>query len=114
MKCQAPSTLDLNEKGGNHVQKNNKISEEPQLLHLCRFIHRNPIDCKAPLVDNLPEWHWSNYLEFIHKRRGGLFDENFISQHFAADTEYMEFVMDEEAVRKQNANYADLLIDFEN
>ncbi|MBN1480284.1 transposase [candidate division KSB1 bacterium] len=93
--------------------KSTEIYDEPQLLHLCRYIHRNPIDCKKPLVDNLLEWCYSNYLEYIHERAGGIFDENFLKKHFPTDKDYIKFVMDEEAVKKQNEKYADLLIDYE-
>ena len=45
------------------------------LLHLCRYIHLNPFTAK--LVRRIELWRYSNYLEFIDKRNGRLFDKTF-------------------------------------
>ena len=53
------------------------VVSDSQLRHLCRYIHANPI--KDGIVDNLADWPFSNYLEWIGLRQGTLVDFEFIS-----------------------------------
>ncbi len=66
------------------------IDKEEYLVHLCRYIHLNPV--KANLVKSPEEWPFSNYMEWIGKREGALLDEDFIREHFVSKSEYQEFV----------------------
>lgn len=50
---------------------------------------------KAKLVSKLEQWPFSNYLEFIEKRKGSLCDPVFIQTYFADPAEYHHFVYDE-------------------
>lgn len=68
-----------------HVDKNE------YLLHLCRYIHRNPLE--AGLVVKPEQWRYSNYAEFIGKRNGTLVDREFIEMNFGSPEAYEEFVM---------------------
>jgi len=72
------------------------IDKEAYLLHLCRYIHRNPIDAEKPLVSNLLDWPYSNYPEWLEMRNGSLIDKTFIQERFANTTAYQEFVLDYE------------------
>jgi putative transposase len=68
------------------------VDRTEYLLHLCRYIHRNPLDAQMVL---LPEqWHYSNYLEFVDQRDGTLVDKKFVKDNFGSPEEYREFVMD--------------------
>ena len=68
------------------------IDRSEYLLHLCRYIHRNPLD--AGIVIAPEQWHYSNYLEFIGKREGTLVDREFVKENFGSPEEYREFVME--------------------
>ncbi len=68
------------------------IEQTPHLLHLCRYIHRNPLE--AGMVVQLEQWHFSNYAEFIGVRNGVLVDREFVAGNFGAPAEYQAFVMD--------------------
>jgi putative transposase len=68
------------------------IEQESHLLHLCRYIHRNPLD--AGLVTDPGEWPFSNYLEWIGRRTGSLVDRNFVQEHFPSSERYGNFVND--------------------
>lgn len=74
--------------------KSKLIEDAAYLLHLCRYIHRNPIDTDPPLVSKIEDWPWSNYLEWIGKRDGSLVDRNFISESFSSVDEDVEFIND--------------------
>ncbi len=68
------------------------INEYGHLLHLCRYIHANPV--KDEMVLSLDDWPHSNYLEWIGKRNGALVDRAFIQEQFSGGEEYRKFVMD--------------------
>lgn len=68
------------------------VENEAHLLHLCRYIHANPV--KHGLVTDLAEWPYSNYLEWIGERNGTLVDRDFVRKHFASPQSYQEFVLD--------------------
>lgn len=68
------------------------VETNTYLLHLCRYIHRNPLE--AAIVVRLEQWHYSNYPEFIGARNGTLVDREFVSQNFGTPAEYETFVLD--------------------
>jgi len=68
------------------------VDEDGYLLHLCRYIHANPV--KDGLASRLEEWPYSNYLEWIGTRNGTLVDQAFAREHFPAGEAYASFVLD--------------------
>ncbi len=45
------------------------VDADNYLLHVSRYIHRNPIETSSPLVEELVKYKWSSYPAFI---RGGV------------------------------------------
>ena len=39
------------------------------------------------------QWHYSNYAEFIGKRKGSLVDKDFVKINFGTSEAYEDFVM---------------------
>ncbi len=68
------------------------IDREEYLIHLCRYIHMNPV--KAALVTRPEEWLYSNYLEWIDRRAGTLIDNAFVRARFQTAEAYQQFVVD--------------------
>ena len=68
------------------------VKRTEYLLHLCRYIHRNPVE--ADMVRKPEQWHYSNYLEFVGERDGELVDHDFVRANFGTPEEYRDFVMD--------------------
>lgn len=66
------------------------IQTKSHLLHLCRYIHGNPV--KDGLVADPAEWPYSNYLEWIGERKGTLVDREFIENQFDNAEEYKKFL----------------------
>lgn len=66
------------------------IDKEEYLLQICRYIHVNPI--KHNVVENLEEWEYSNYLEFIGIRNGSIFDKGFLMNVFIDHEDYRDWV----------------------
>lgn len=71
-----------------------QVEDESYLLHLCRYIHLNPME--ADLVKQPEDWLFSNYLEWIKKRNGNLVDHSFITSYFPLIEDYIEFVLEYE------------------
>ena len=67
-----------------------QVDKERYLLQLCRYVHRNPLD--AGLVTDIPEWQYSNYLEWIGQRSGTLVDSTLVHGFFADPKAYVDFV----------------------
>jgi putative transposase len=56
------------------------VDAEGYLLHLCRYIHANPV--KARMVSRPEDWPFSNYLEWMDLRQGVLVDRDFVAESF--------------------------------
>lgn len=69
------------------------VQSEAHLLHLCRYIHGNPV--KDGLVADPADWEYSNYLEWLGERDGTLFDPEFVRAYFASPGDYRQFVLDD-------------------
>jgi REP element-mobilizing transposase RayT len=68
------------------------IQNSAHLLHLCRYIHGNPV--KDGLVADPADWTYSNYLEWIGERQGTLVDHAFIQEQFGSAGEYKKFLLE--------------------
>jgi len=76
--------------GNYHVKL---IGSENHLLHLCRYIHGNPV--KDGLVASPADWPYSNYLEWINQRGGSIYDPAFVHENFSTPAAYRTFVLDD-------------------
>lgn len=68
------------------------IQTSSHLLHLCRYIHGNPV--KDGMVPEPGDWPYSNYLEWIEARPGSLVDREFIDEQFSNPAEYKRFLFE--------------------
>ena len=68
------------------------IDRDGYLLHLCRYIHANPV--KHGVLSELERWPYSNYLEWIGARDGKLVERAFVQEHFPVVGSYRQFVLD--------------------
>ncbi len=68
------------------------IQDEDYLMHVCRYIHLNPI--KHNLVKNISDWEFSNFQTCINGENDELTEMNFIVELFGSRDSYKEFVED--------------------
>ena len=68
------------------------VPRDEYVLHLCRYIHRNPLE--AGLVTDLTAWEFSNYREWIGMRDSGLVDQQLIRSYFPSPSDYQRFVLE--------------------
>jgi hypothetical protein len=88
------------------------VDKNAYLLQLSRYIHRNPVDTKKPVVRDLQEYQWSSYPAYIAKAKAPnwLFREMTYQmlgsrQRYKGYASYVLNGVDEETVRYyQRAN----------
>jgi putative transposase len=66
------------------------VKHEDYLLHLCRYIHANPVI--HGLVADVATWPYSNYREWVGERDGTLVDRDFVRVYFAKPDGYRSLV----------------------
>ncbi len=70
-----------------------RIESDEQLVHVCRYIHLNPlIDY---LVSNIRDYDYSSYLEYLGIKKG-FCHKNYIMDGFSSLEAYEKFVLDQE------------------
>lgn len=73
------------------------IDHDAYLLQLSRYIHRNPIETKVPLVEQLEDYSWSSYPAYVGKVKPLDFLERDtiyrMLSHKQQYRDYSEFVM---------------------
>ena len=74
------------------------VERNAYLLHLCRYIHANP--AIHGLVDDVADWPYANYLEWIGVRPGKLVDLEFVRAYFPTIDSYRAFVAEYLATRR--------------
>ena len=82
------------------------IDASSYLLQVSRYIHRNPIELKRPLVDTLDDYPWSSYSAFLNQEkvptwlnRDAVYAELASSQRYAAYRAFVEQGNDPEVKR---------------
>jgi len=76
--------------------KSIQIDSIEYVVHLCRYIHRNPL--RAKIVKRMEDWKYSNYLECVGKRSEVPFEKEFMKNHFGTSQEYEKFVLEYQPV----------------
>lgn len=75
------------------------IESNEQLLHLSRYIHLNP--SVSGLGDNLEEYPWSSYLEYIGSNTQEVCSKSIILDQFKSPKHYQQFVLDQESYGRE-------------
>ncbi len=79
--------------------RNKIIPSDEYLIHLCRYIHLNPV--RANLVTMIEQWEFSSYLDYIGKRDNSLVNKETISNYFNSVESLIEF----HQTYQENQNY---------
>lgn len=68
-----------------------RIESNPQLLHVTRYIHLNPVT--SYLVEHIERYPWSSLHEYI-KNRQDICDKGIVLDQFNSPQHYEEFIID--------------------
>jgi len=85
------------------------IDDENYLMHLCRYIHLNPV--RAGLVDVIEGWEFSDYLEWIGARQTRFADPLIIHANFPSPNDYVQFVSDHVGSEAFQLKHGEYLLD---
>jgi REP element-mobilizing transposase RayT len=66
------------------------IEQERDLLHLCRYIHANPV--LHGMVEEVLDWPYSNYMEWVMAKEAEPVLRAFINERLPAAEDYQAFV----------------------
>ena len=86
--------------------KNKLIPGDEYLLHLCRYIHLNPI--RAGLTIELTDWEFSSYKEFLFENRQEYVNTNILLEYFKTKQKFIDFHKNFQ--EEQNYYVKDLLL----
>ena len=78
-----------------------RIESDEQLIHVCRYIHLNPLTSyviKDP--DDLERYPWSSYSEYF-KKTSNLIDKSLISEFFPSKKEFKNFTLNQVDYQRQ-------------
>ncbi len=67
-----------------------RINDERYFVDICPYIHLNPK--RAGLVEQIEDWEFSNYPEWIGKRNGLLFSDKLLIEIFENSEEYIKYI----------------------
>lgn len=82
------------------------VDNERYLLHLSRYIHRNPVE--AGLVAHPADWAYSSYRDYLGLRQGTLPKPEVILSQFASIADYATYV---EGEGENDGSIGHLLLD---
>lgn len=85
------------------------IETDEILLHISRYIHLNPL--VAEIVDNLNDYKWSSYREFIIPKSAGMCFVEPILSNFTTENSYEKFVLDQIEYARSLEQSKHLLLD---
>ncbi len=71
------------------------VENEEQLIHLTRYIHLNPVSSFIIKPEELHDYTWSSYSEYISKTDHGICDTGTVLSSFSSVKKYIDFVMDQ-------------------
>lgn len=85
------------------------VANDSYLLWLSAYIHNNPRT--GGLVENLNNWQWSSYLDYIGERSGNLCQKDIILNNFKTFYEYKDFITESYVKIKERKDISHLLLD---
>lgn len=77
------------------------IESEEQLVHVSRYIHLNPVASSIIKADQLNDYQWSSYPEYINSTKDAISEKSLVLEMFKSSQDYQQFVLDQIDYAKQ-------------
>lgn len=78
-----------------------RIETEEQLLHVCRYIHLNPLTSYLIRDNNeLDNYYWSSWIEYNQTNKSGIVNTTLIMAHFPTSESFRKFTFDQAAYQR--------------
>lgn len=72
-----------------------RVESDEQLLHVSRYIHLNPVSAYIIEKDQIENYPWSSYLDYVGKAKTGFLSKELVTDFFRDEREYQKFVNDQ-------------------
>ncbi len=72
-----------------------RIESDEQLMHVSRYIHLNPVSSFLIRPDQLKNYQWSSYPEYLDLSSERIADKEIVLDLFPSKEKYKQFVLDQ-------------------
>ncbi len=72
-----------------------RIESDEQLVHVSRYIHLNPVVSFLIQLEELENYQWSSYPEYLRITPNGIADKEIVLDMFSSRKKYKQFVVDQ-------------------
>jgi len=72
-----------------------RIESEEQLIHVSRYIHLNPVSSFLIKPEDLENYEWSSYPEYLDLMNRSIVDKEIVVGLFSSLEKYKKFVLDQ-------------------
>jgi len=72
-----------------------RIESEEQLIHVSRYIHLNPVSSFLIKPEDLENYEWSSYPEYLDPMNRSIVDKEIVVGLFSSLEKYKKFVLDQ-------------------
>lgn len=88
-----------------------RIETDEQLLHVSRYIHLNPLTSYIVHIDDLLQYPWSSFRDYMNSSSSTLINSQAVLNFFKNRNSYYKFVLDQEDYQKRLARLKQLMIE---
>jgi putative transposase len=92
--------------------KNVLVENDPQMMHLSRYVHLNPYS--SGVVNNLEqleEYKWSSFREYLNKVNDPICDKEIVLSNFVIKNSYEKFVLERADYQRELKRIENLILE---
>ncbi len=78
-----------------------RVETDEQLIHLSRYIHLNPVSSFIIQEQDIENYPWSSYREYLNLEKDDFCAKEYILEHFKSIPAYRRFVLDQVEYAKE-------------
>jgi len=88
-----------------------RVESDEQLIHVSRYIHLNPVSSFLIRPDQLENYQWSSYPEYLDLSSERIADKEIVLELFPSKEKYKQFVLDQVNYARELENIKHLILD---
>lgn len=88
-----------------------RIETQEQLIHVSRYIHLNPVSSFLIKIENLVNYRWNSFRDYIDVQTNSFIKSEFILENFSSIKEYEKFVKDQASYQQEIEKIKHLALD---
>jgi len=88
-----------------------RVESDEQLMHVSRYIHLNPVSSFLIKPDQLENYQWSSYPEYLDLSSERIADKEIVLDLFPSKEKYKQFVLDQVNYARELENIKHLALE---